>query len=55
MRVQINSPFEVDTATGRVAYAAGQIVPNGQKNWVDKGLAKEVDEPNPPKDTASKE
>jgi hypothetical protein len=41
MRVRIVSPFEVDTASGRVRYVRDQIVPNGQKNWVDKGLAVE--------------
>lgn len=41
MRVKIISPFEVDTAAGRVRYEKDQVVPNGQKNWIDKGLAVE--------------
>lgn len=55
MRVEIIQPFSVDTASGRVQYTPGQIVAQGQKNWVDKGLAKEVPEPKPAKDAASKE
>lgn len=39
MRVKIIVPFEVDTAAGRVRYEKDQVVPAGQKNWVDKGLA----------------
>lgn len=42
MRVRILAPFTVETAGGPLSYAAGQIVPNGQKNWVDKGLAEEA-------------
>lgn len=48
MRVEIIKPFSVDTAKGRTSYKAGEIVPAGQKNWVDKGLAKEAKpEPKP--------
>jgi len=45
MRVEIIKPFEADTSMGRVQYQPGQIVAQGQKNWVDKGLAKEAPEP----------
>lgn len=59
MRVEILQPFSVDTSTGRVQYKPGQTVPQGQKNWVDKGLAKEAPEPKaepkPAKNTASEE
>lgn len=59
MRVEIMRPFEADTSTGRVQYKPGQIVAQGQKNWVDKGLAKELPElkadPKPAKNTASEE
>ncbi|HEV7416042.1 MAG TPA: hypothetical protein VGN98_07780 [Tianweitania sediminis] len=44
MKVVILESFEVDTANGRVAYVRGEEVGNGQKNWVEKGLAREVDE-----------
>lgn len=39
MRVRIVSPFTVEAAGGPVSYVPDQIVPNGRKNWVDKGLA----------------
>lgn len=59
MRVEIIKPFEADSTTGRVQYKPGQIVAQGQKNWVDKGLAKEAPEPKadpkPAKNTASEE
>ncbi|WP_182086952.1 hypothetical protein [Aureimonas sp. ME7] len=42
MRVEIIEGFEVDTASGPVRYERGQVVGNGQKNWVDKGLAVEA-------------
>ncbi|MHB2265660.1 hypothetical protein [Aliihoeflea sp. PC F10.4] len=39
MQVKITKSFHVDSASGRTDYVKGQIVPNGQKNWIDKGLA----------------
>jgi hypothetical protein len=42
MRVEIIKPFSVDSANGRTFYKVGEIVPAGQKNWADKGLAAEV-------------
>lgn len=42
MRVEIIKPFSVDGAHGRSSYKVGEIVPAGQKNWVEKGLAVEV-------------
>ena len=42
MRVQILKAFTIDGANGRTRYAKDQIVPSGQKNWIEKGLAVEV-------------
>lgn len=42
MRVEILKPFSVDGASGRTSFKPGEIVPSGQKNWVDKGLAREA-------------
>lgn len=42
MRVEIIKPFGVDGAQGRTFYKTGDVVPDGQKNWVEKGLAVEV-------------
>lgn len=42
MRVEIIKPFSVDGAQGRTFYKTGDVVPDGQKNWVEKGLAVEV-------------
>lgn len=42
MRVKILEAFTVDTATGPVRHEVGQIVGNGQRNWIDKGLAAET-------------
>lgn len=48
MQVRIVKPFHVDSASGRTTYVTGQIVPNGQKNWIDKGLAvEEATKPEP--------
>lgn len=47
MRVQITKPFEVDSANGPTRYEPGQIVGNGQRNWVDKELAIEASEDAP--------
>lgn len=45
MRVEIVEGFSVDGAGGRTRYAPGQIVAQGNKSWVDKGLAIEATEP----------
>lgn len=42
MRVEIIKPFSVDGAQGRTFYKAGDVVPDGQKSWVEKGLAVQV-------------
>lgn len=47
MRVEILKPFTTDTAGGRTRYVPGQIVAQGNKSWIDKGLAKEAPEPKP--------
>lgn len=49
MRVEIIKPFSVDGANGRTSYQAGEIVPAGQKNWVEKGLARELPASSPSK------
>lgn len=54
MRVVITKPFSVDTANGRTRYEAGEEVASGQKNWIEKGLAREVAEPKPEPKPAAK-
>lgn len=49
MRVEILKPFSVDGTNGRTAFKPGEIVSAGQKNWVEKGLARELPAPPPPK------
>ncbi len=42
MRVEIIQGFSVDGKDGETRYAPGDIVAQGQRNWVDKGLAVET-------------
>lgn len=53
MRVKIIHPFTIDSASGHTSYKPGEIVLNGQKNWIDKGLAVEDKEPAPKAETKS--
>lgn len=46
MRVEIVKAFSVDTPAGEKFYAPGEAA-TGQRNWVDKGLAKEAEEAEP--------